>query len=123
MRTQLRTRRGFSLVEIITALVIMSILGVAMSKVMMSQTRGYQYENGGRRARTTARSAMNIMITDLRMTQDNGGVTALDATNNRSIDVRVPLAFGVVCSTSGSGLVMAIPPVDSLQYQTMKFGG
>jgi len=123
MHTQLRTRRGFSLIEIITALVIMSILGVAMSKVMMSQTRGYQYENGGRRSRTTARSAMNIMITDLRMTQDNGGVTALDATNNRSIDVRVPLAFGVVCSTSGSGLVMAIPPVDSLQYQTMKFGG
>ena len=49
MRNSLRTRRGFSLVEIITALVILSILGVAMTKVLLSQTRGYQSDNGGRR--------------------------------------------------------------------------
>jgi prepilin-type N-terminal cleavage/methylation domain-containing protein len=123
MRPHLRTRRGFSLVEIITALVILSILGVAMTKVMLSQTRGYQYDNGGRRSRTAARSAMNILITDLRMTQDNGGVTYLDATNNRRVDVRVPIAFGVVCSTAGSSLIMALAPVDSFQYSAMKFGG
>ena len=34
---------------------------------------------------------MNILITDLRMTQDFGGVELLDATNNRRIDVKVPL--------------------------------
>lgn len=123
MRTHPRTRRGFSLVEILTALVILSILGVAMTKVMLSQTRGYQYDNGARRSRTAARSAMNIMITDLRMTQDNGGVTALDATNNRSVDVRVPIAFGVICSTAGTNVVMAIAAVDSFQYASMKFGG
>ena len=123
MRTHSRTRRGFSLVEIITALVILSIIGISMGKVMMSQTRGYQYDNGGRRSRTAARSAMNILITDLRMTQDNGGVTALDATNNRSVDVRVPIGFGVVCSTTASSLIMAIAPIDSFQYSTMRFGG
>jgi len=123
MRTHSRTRRGFSLVEIITALVILSILGVAMTKVMLSQTRGYQYENGGRRSRTAARSAMNILITDLRMTQDNGGVTAVDATNNLSVDARVPIGFGVVCSTAGTSLIMALAPVDSFQYAAMKFGG
>jgi prepilin-type N-terminal cleavage/methylation domain-containing protein len=114
MRTHPRTRRGFSLVEIITALVILSILGVAMTKVMLSQTRGYQYENGGRRSRTAARSAMNILITDLRMTQDNGGITAVDATNHLSVDARVP---------AGTSLIMALAPVDSFQYASMKFGG
>jgi prepilin-type N-terminal cleavage/methylation domain-containing protein len=123
MRSLSRPRRGFSLVEIITALVILSILGVAMTKVMLSQTRGYQYDNGGRRSRTAARSAMNILITDLRMTQDNGGVTALDATNNRSVDVRVPIAFGVVCATAGTNVIMALAPVDSFQYSSMRFGG
>jgi prepilin-type N-terminal cleavage/methylation domain-containing protein len=123
MRTPLRTRRGFSLVEIITALTILSILGIAMSKVMMSQTRGYQYENGGRRSRTAARSAMNIMITDLRMTQDAGGVTGVDATNHRRVDVRVPIAFGVVCSVGANNVIMAIAPVDSFQYASMKLGG
>ena len=123
MRKPLRTRRGFSLVEIITALVILSILGVAMTKVLLSQTRNYQYDNGGRRSRTAARGAMNILITDLRMTQDNGGVQYVDATNHRRIDVRVPIGFGVVCTTSGSSLIMALAPVDSFQYSSMRFGG
>jgi prepilin-type N-terminal cleavage/methylation domain-containing protein len=123
MRTHSRTRRGFSLVEIITALVILSILGVAMTKVLLSQTRSYQYDTGGRRSRTAARSAMNILITDLRMTQDYGGVTAVDATNNRSIDARVPIGFGVVCVVGAGGVVMALAPVDSFQYASMKFGG
>jgi len=123
MRKPLRTRRGFSLVEIITALVILSILGVAMTKVLLSQTRTYQYDTGGRRSRTAARSAMNILITDLRMTQDNGGVQYVDATDHRRIDVRVPIGFGVVCTTSGSSLIMALAPVDSFQYASMKFGG
>ena len=123
MRKPLRTRRGFSLVEIITALVILSILGVAMTKVLLSQTRNYQYDTGGRRSRTAARSAMNILITDLRMTQDNGGVQYVDATDHRRIDVRVPVGFGVVCVNSGTSLIMALAPVDSFQYSSMKFGG
>jgi prepilin-type N-terminal cleavage/methylation domain-containing protein len=123
MRSHTRSRRGFSLVEIITALTILAIIGGAMTKMLLAQTRGYQYDSGGRRSRTAARSAMNIMITDLRMTQDNGGVTGLDATNNRKVDVRVPVAFGVVCTVGAGGVIMALAPVDSFQYASMRFGG
>jgi prepilin-type N-terminal cleavage/methylation domain-containing protein len=123
MRTPTRSRRGFSLVEIITALTILAIIGSAMTKMLLSQTRGYQYDSGGRRSRTAARSAMNIMITDLRMTQDNGGVSYLDATNNRRVDVRVPVGFGVVCDVSANAVVMALTPVDSFQLATIKYGG
>jgi prepilin-type N-terminal cleavage/methylation domain-containing protein len=123
MRHSIRTRRGFSLVEIITALTILAVIGAAMTKMMLSQTRGYHYDNGGRRSRSVARSAMNIMITDLRMTQDNGGVSYLDATNHRRVDVRVPVAFGVVCGVTGTSVTMAITPVDSFQLATIKFGG
>jgi prepilin-type N-terminal cleavage/methylation domain-containing protein len=123
MRSPTRTRRGFSLVEIITALTILAVIGGAMTKMMLSQTRGYQYDSGGRRSRTAARSAMNIMITDLRMTQDNGGVYSLDATNHRSVGVRVPLAFGVVCEVTASTMTMAITPVDSFQLASIRYGG
>lgn len=123
MRRPMRTRRGFSLVEIIVALTILSILGGAMTRLMLSQTRAFQYDNGGRRARTAARSAMNVLMTDLRMTQDYGGVSYLDATNHRRVDVKVPVAFGVVCQVSGSALIMALAPVDSFQLATIKFGG
>ena len=123
MRPLTRSRRGFSLVEIITALVILSVIGGAMAKLMLSQTRGYQYDNGGRRSRTAARSSMNILITDLRMAQDFGGVSYIDATNNRRVDVKVPVAFGVVCTVSASSLIMSLAPVDSFQLATIKFGG
>jgi prepilin-type N-terminal cleavage/methylation domain-containing protein len=123
MRTPTRSRHGFSLIEIITALTILAIIGSAMTKVLLSQTRGYQYDSGGRRSRTVARSAMNIMITDLRMTQDNGGVAYLDGTNNQRVDVRVPVAFGVICQVHSTKLVVAMTPVDSFQLATMKYGG
>ena len=123
MRTRTRSRRGFSLVEIITALTILAVIGGAMTKMMLAQTRGYQYDNGARRSRTVARSAMNIMITDLRMTQDNGGVAYLDATNHRRVDVRVPVAFGVVCEVTAGTVAMALTPVDSFQLATIKYGG
>ena len=123
MRSSFHSRRGFSLVEILTALTILAIIGGAMTKMLLSQTRGYQYDNGGRRSRTVARSAMNIMITDLRMTQDNGGVSYLDATNHRRVDVRVPLAFGVVCEVTAGTVAMAITPVDSFQLASIKYGG
>jgi prepilin-type N-terminal cleavage/methylation domain-containing protein len=123
MRSPTGSRRGFSLVEIITALTILAVIGGAMTKMLLSQTRGYQYDNGGRRSRTAARSSMNIMITDLRMTQDNGGVSYIDATNHRRVDVRVPVAFGVVCEVSGGGVVMAITPVDSFQLASIRYGG
>jgi len=123
MRPLNRSRRGFSLVEIITALTILAVIGGAMTKMILAQTRGYQYDNGGRRSRTAARSAMNIMITDLRMTQDQGGVAYLDATNHRRVDVKVPVAFGVVCEVTASRIVMAMTPVDSFQLGTIKYGG
>jgi prepilin-type N-terminal cleavage/methylation domain-containing protein len=123
MRTRTRPRRGFSLIEIITALTILAVIGSAMTKILLSQTRGYQYDSGGRRSRTVARSAMNIMITDLRMTQDNGGVAYLDGTNHRRVDVKVPVAFGVVCEVTAGSLAMALTPVDSFALATIKYGG
>ena len=123
MRSSTTSRRGFSLVEIITALTILAIIGSAMTKMILSQTRGYQYDSGGRRSRATARSAMNIMITDLRMTQDNGGVSYIDGTNHRRVDVRVPVGIGIVCTVGGSSLIMAFTPVDSFQLASIKFGG
>jgi prepilin-type N-terminal cleavage/methylation domain-containing protein len=123
MRTSTSSRRGFSLVEIITALTILAIIGSAMTKMILSQTRGYQYESGGRRSRSTARAAMNIMITDLRMTQDNGGLSYVDATNHRRVDVKVPVGIGIVCTVSGSSLIMALTPVDSFQLASINFGG
>ncbi len=117
-----RGRRGFTIVEIITSLVIVSIIGLAMTKLILGQTRAFQFDNGGRRARAAARSAMNILITDLRMTQDNGGVTFVDGANRR-VDVRVPSVFGFVCENSGTSVVVSLVPTDPFQISSGKYGG
>jgi prepilin-type N-terminal cleavage/methylation domain-containing protein len=123
MRTHPRGRRGFSLVEIITALTILSIIGVALTKMVLMQTRSFQYENAARRARAVPRSAMNIMLTDMRMVQDIGGLDSIDATNNRWVDLKAPIAFGVVCKLSGSSAYLALVAVDSFQMASSKYGG
>ena len=116
-------RRGFTILEIITALLIISIIGLSMTKLIIGQTRSFQFENGARRARAAARGAMNILITDLRMTQDDAGVTYVDATNNRRIDVRVPIVFGFVCEITSASVVISLVPVDSFQVVSSKYGG
>jgi prepilin-type N-terminal cleavage/methylation domain-containing protein len=123
MRRSSLGRRGFTIVEIITSLTIIAIIGLAMTKLVLGQTRSFQYDNGARRARAAGRSAMNILITDLRMTQDNGGVSAVDATNNRRIDVRVPTIFGFVCEKNAGNIVAALVPTDSFQLASSKYGG
>ena len=123
MRRSPPGRRGFTIIEILTALTIIGIIGLAMTKLILGQTRSFQYDNGARRARAAARSAMNILITDLRMTQDNGGVTAVDLVNNRRIDVRVPTVFGFVCEVTGGGVVVSLVPSDSFQLASSKYGG
>lgn len=123
MRIPRRLRRAFSLVEVVTALTILAIIGVALTKMILTQTRSFQQDNAGRRARTTSRSAMNIMTTDLRMTQDVGGVDSVDTVNNRWVDVKVPVAFGIVCEVNAGSLVIGLVAVDSFHVASSKYGG
>ena len=123
MRRHAAARAGFSLVEILTALVIFGVIGVALTKMVIGQARSFQIDNGSRRARTTARSAMNILTTDLRMTQDVGAIDSIDTVNNRWVDLKVPTAFGIVCQVNAANIIIAIVAVDSFQTASSKYGG
>jgi prepilin-type N-terminal cleavage/methylation domain-containing protein len=123
MRSYSRERSGFSLVEIITALVILAVIGVALTKMVVGQARSFQIDNGNRRARTAGRNAMNILTTDLRMAQDFDALDSIDTANNRWIDLKVPVAFGIVCEVNAGNAVLSVAPVDSFQTASSKYGG
>ena len=112
-------RRAFTLVEIVTALTILGIIGLAMVRLIISQSRFTEGQMALRNARTVSRNAMNIMLTDLRMVQDNGG---LIGASSDSITVRVPMAFGLLCSTSG-GATISLLPVDSAMTALGQYDG
>jgi prepilin-type N-terminal cleavage/methylation domain-containing protein len=123
MRAHLRVRRGFSLVEIITALVILAVIGTALTKMVLGQARSFQSDDASRRARTVARSATNIMTTDLRMAQDIGAIDSIDTAKNRWVDLKVPVAFGILCEVNAGNAVIGLVAVDSFQTTSSKYAG
>lgn len=115
-------RRGFTLVEVIVATVILGILGGALTRLLVSQSRYYDHENNARKARTIARSSMNILLSDLRMMQDQGGVDLASA-DGKTLRVLVPYRFGMVCSTNGSTTTVTMLPIDSATNAMATYSG
>ncbi|MEK7240346.1 MAG: type II secretion system protein [Gemmatimonadota bacterium] len=111
-----RARRGFSLIELIITLVLVSIIGVASGRLLMSQTRFYSRLSAQRDARSVTRNARNIVQTELAMVEAGGGVVAA---SNDSITVRMPYAWGVYCA---GGTVLRLP-VDSAMYAMASLAG
>ena len=121
MRTH-RSRSGFSLAEVLVALVIMGVIGAAFTRLIVAQSRFFTHEYGLRNARQVSRSSMNLLISDLRMVQDSGGVDSVSS-DHRTVRVIIPFAYGLVCKTTGTQTVASLLPVDSSAVAMAKYGG
>jgi prepilin-type N-terminal cleavage/methylation domain-containing protein len=108
------SRRGFTLVELLIATIVAGILGTALARLLVNDSRFVARQEAMLSARSTARTAMNWMATELRMIGDSGLVAA----SGTSVTLRVPYAFGVVCERSSNLLVISLMPTDSLAYAT-----
>ncbi|MEX2182064.1 MAG: type II secretion system protein [Gemmatimonadaceae bacterium] len=106
----MRRRRGFSLVEILIAVVLLGIIGAGITRLLQSQMRFFGRATGARDARAVTRNALNLMRNEMRMIEPNG-ITAATPT---SITVRVPYAMGVYCTSS----TVTFMAVDSLIWAT-----
>lgn len=116
LRTPARTRRGFSLIELLITIVLVAIIGVAAGRMLMSQTRFYSRLAGQKDARSVTRNARNIIQTELSMVEAGGGVVAA---SNDSIRVRMPIMWGVFCSNS----TMMYLPYDSAMFAMASYAG
>jgi len=109
------TRRGVTLVELLITMVVFGILGTALARLMISNSRFVSQQEALLEARQTARAAMNVVVPELRMVSDGGLVAAAPD----SIRVRVPYAFGVLCHNEYAVLA----PPDSEVYATAQPAG
>lgn len=120
-RASRRSRAGFTLPELLVALVMTAILGAAAMRLFVTQSRFFDQHVKQQSSRAVSRSAVNGVLSDLRMVEAPNGVIAASTS---SVTVRVPYAIGVVCATSGTSYTtVAFMPVDSLTLATAALSG
>lgn len=115
-----RSRRGFTLIELMIGMVIFAIVGALFTQLLLTQGRFFDKMGAGNSARNVSRASLNRMVSDLRMIEATGGVLAASPT---SLTVRVPFALGVVCGTNNNSTAISILPVDSVVYNAPGFFG
>lgn len=106
-------RRGFSLAELIVALVIAGIIGIALTRLVINQARFMADQDGRLRARAAARAGFNVVIQELRNVTLGGVIQA----SVESVTVRVPIAVGLTCSQPpGGSQAVLLAPYDSATF-------
>ena len=113
-------QRGFTLIEIITSLAILGIIGLAFVRLVVSQARFTEGQMALRNARSVSRNAMNIMLTDLRMVQDSGGLLFAA---RESVTMRIPVAFGLLCNNTPGSTTISLLPIDEAQTALGEYAG
>jgi prepilin-type N-terminal cleavage/methylation domain-containing protein len=120
MHRLLKTRAGFTLSELMVAMVLTAVVGAAITGVFVTQARYFDTQEKIAFARGVSRGGMNMIITELRMLERDSGIIA--ATNQR-LTLRVPYAMGIVCGNLSQQLVISRLPVDSMALNDAGFAG
>lgn len=113
-------RKGLSIAELIVGMVIFAIIGMALTRVMVMQARYFDHQKQGNLARNVSRGPLNRLVSDIRMVEAEGGITAASGT---SITAKVPYALGVVCNSDATGTNISLLPVDSAMYAEPGYSG
>jgi prepilin-type N-terminal cleavage/methylation domain-containing protein len=106
------SRRGFTLTELLVGMVVMAVLGSALARLLISNSRFVSRQDAMADARATARAALHTMLSELHMVAENG----LNAASKDSVEVIVPYAFGVACRTTSGTMIASLMPTDSQTF-------
>src|SRR5215211_5199727 len=91
---RLRDRRGFTLMELLVALMISSFLVTVIYQLMDGNSRFVRTQSAREEVQQNARAAIDVMAGDLRTVQP----TAILAMGPDSLRFYMPRAFGVLCN-------------------------
>lgn len=99
---------------------VLSIAGLGVARVMISQTRYFEHQKSAIQARSVPRGPLNRIVSDLRMVEATGGVVSA---SDSAVVVRAPYALGVTCTNVIGNTYASILPVDSAMYDSPGFTG
>jgi prepilin-type N-terminal cleavage/methylation domain-containing protein len=116
----MRLRHGVTVIELLVTIVILAILGTSLTRLMTAQAKFYEHQGAGREARSISRSAVNVLLSEMRMIEVPGGVVAASPS---SVTLRVPYAIGVTCGPAAGGTTVTLLPADSAMFAEPGFSG
>jgi prepilin-type N-terminal cleavage/methylation domain-containing protein len=119
-RKGMRSRGGFTLTEVMIALVMTGVIGAAVTSVFISQARFYDRQEKTDFARGVSRSAISVLTSELRMIERDSGV--VEATASRLV-LRVPYVLGVSCGGSGTLMSLRYAPTDTIVLRDTVYSG
>lgn len=90
-----RTDRGFTLVEVLIAIVVAGVLGASLMGLVLGQQRFYGHSDDAILAQQNTRAALDLMAAELRMASP----TDLIVAQTDSVSVRFDILRGVSCDT------------------------
>lgn len=110
MRSNLKMapRRGFSLIEIMVALVLLGIVATGIMTVVMRQQQFYRSATDVIDTRQQIRQAAAVVPVDVRGVSSVGG--DILAMSDSALDVRGNIGSGIVCSHTANSIT--IPPLN-----------
>jgi len=114
-----KRRGGFTLTELLITMVVMAVLGSALARLLISNSRFVSRQDAMMSARESSRAAMNTMTAELRMVSDSG----LRYASRDSVRARIPFAFGMLCGNTGGRTIASLLPYDSLMYASATVDG
>jgi prepilin-type N-terminal cleavage/methylation domain-containing protein len=109
----MKNRPGFTLAELLVVMVVTSLIGASIAQLMTVQSQFMHRQEGRFNARAIARGPTGLILSDLRAVETDGGIVAASPS---SITLRVPVAQGISCGTSGTTLVVMVQPLDAVAY-------
>jgi prepilin-type N-terminal cleavage/methylation domain-containing protein len=114
------TRRGFTLIELMISMIVAAVVGAALVRLTVGQSRFMDQQEAWRSARSVSRSGINRLVSDIR-TVENGSAAAIGGLSaavagGQDFTLRVPYAFGIVCTAAGTAATVSLLPVDSAMY-------
>lgn len=103
-----RRARGFTLIELMIALVLLLLVGAAVVRIIMQQQRFYSGVSGVIETRGSLREVSAILPTELRGVSPSLG--DLYAMTDTSIDFRLPSGLSVICQFGATRNIITLPP-------------
>ena len=109
---------GYTLVEMLVAMILLAIIGGAMTRVLVKQQQSYRDSSRSSAARRELRLGAEVLPAEIRSISTAGG--DIVSMSEQSIEMRAAIGTGIICARGA--MTFTIPPTNLAKQTLTMFG-